>query len=80
MAMAMIADRRQPALIIVHTQDLADQWVKRIETFLNIPQADIGRIGGGKKKIGAQITVALVQSLYKCADEIAPRHRISDRR
>ncbi len=72
MAMAMIADRRQPALIIVHTQDLADQWVKRIETFLNIPEADIGRIGGGKKKIGTQITVALVQSLYKCAEEIAP--------
>ena len=73
MAMAMIANRRQPALIIVHTQDLADQWVKRIETFLNIPESDIGRIGGGKKKIGTHITVALVQSLYKCAEEIAPR-------
>jgi len=72
MAMAMIADRRQPALIIVHTQDLADQWVRRIETFLNISQADIGRIGGGKKKNGTHITVALVQSLYKCAEEIAP--------
>jgi superfamily II DNA or RNA helicase len=73
MAMAMIADRHQPALIIVHTQDLADQWVKRIETFLNIPEADIGRIGGGKKKIGTHITVALVQSLYKCAEEIGLR-------
>lgn len=73
MAMAMIADRRQPTLIIVHTQDLADQWVKRIETFLNIPEADMGRIGGGKKKIGTQITIALVQSLYKCAGEIAPQ-------
>jgi superfamily II DNA or RNA helicase len=72
MAMAMIADRRQPALIIVHTQDLADQWMCRIETFLNIPEADVGRIGGGKKKIGTHITVALVQSLYKCAGEIAP--------
>ena len=73
MAMAMIADRRQPALIIVHTQDLADQWVKRIESFLNIPEADVGRIGGGKKTIGTHITVAMVQSLYKCAGEIAPR-------
>ena len=73
MAMAMIADRRQPALIVVHTQDLADQWVKRIESFLNIPEADVGRIGGGKKTIGTHITVALVQSLYKCAGEIAPR-------
>jgi superfamily II DNA or RNA helicase len=73
MAMAMIADRRQPTLIIVHTQDLADQWVKRIESFLKIPEADMGRIGGGKKTIGTHITVALVQSLYKCADEISPR-------
>ncbi len=72
MAMAMIAERRQPALIIVHTQDLADQWVKRIESFLNIPEADVGRIGGGKKSIGTHITVALVQSLYKCAGEVAP--------
>jgi superfamily II DNA or RNA helicase len=72
MAMAMIVDRSQPALIVVHTQDLADQWVKRIETFLNIPEADIGRIGAGKKQIGTQITVALVQSLYKCTEEIAP--------
>jgi len=72
MALALIADRRQPALIIVHTQDLADQWVNRIETFLNIPEAEIGRIGGGKKKIGTHITVALIQSLYKCAEEIAP--------
>ncbi len=72
MAMFLIAERRQPALIVVHTQDLADQWVKRIETFLKIPEADMGRIGGGKKKIGSHITVALVQSLYKCAEEIAP--------
>jgi superfamily II DNA or RNA helicase len=72
MALALIADRRQPTLIIVHTHDLADQWVNRIEAFLNIPEAEIGRIGGGKKKIGTHITVALVQSLYKCAEEIAP--------
>lgn len=72
MAMALIAERRQPALIIVHTQDLAEQWIRRIETFLGIPEAEVGRIGGGKKKIGDHLTVALVQSLYKCADEISP--------
>ncbi len=72
MAMALIAERRQPALIVVHTQDLAEQWIRRMESFLNIPEAEIGRIGGGRKKIGNQLTVALVQSLYKCADEIAP--------
>ena len=31
----------------------------------------MGFIGGGKKKIGKKITVALVQSLYKCALEVS---------
>ncbi len=73
MAIAMIAIRRQPALVIVHTRELAAQWIQRLETFLGIEAADIGMIGGGKKKVGAEITVALVQSLYKCAEEISPQ-------
>ena len=67
----IIAERKQPALIVVHTRELLNQWIDRIETFLNIPKKEIGVIGGGKKTIGKQITVALVQSLYKCADEVA---------
>jgi superfamily II DNA or RNA helicase len=73
MALYILARRRQPAVIIVHTKDLAAQWLEQIEHFLGIPPDDIGLIGSGKKTIGAEITVALVQSLYKCADEIA-RH------
>jgi superfamily II DNA or RNA helicase len=80
MALYILAQRKQPALIIVHTADLARQWSERIETFLNIPVMEIGRIGGGKKKIGEKITVALVQSLYKCAETVAPQvgHLIVD--
>ena len=71
MALYMIARRKQPALIIVHTKDLAAQWVDRIGTFLGIEPEAVGFIGGGKKVSGDKITVALVQSLYKCADEVA---------
>ncbi len=71
MALYIIARRKQPALIVVHTKDLAAQWVKRIETFLGIGSEAVGFIGGGKKVSGEKITVALVQSLYKCADEVA---------
>jgi superfamily II DNA or RNA helicase len=80
MALYILAQRKQPALIIVHTADLARQWSERIETFLNIPVKEIGHIGGGKKKIGEKITVALVQSLYKCAEAVAPQvgHLIVD--
>ena len=71
-ALFMIAQRRQPALIVVHTKDLAFQWIDRITSFLSIPASEVGFIGSGKNKIGEKITVALVQSLYKCADEVAP--------
>ncbi len=80
MALFMIAQRKQPALIIVHTKDLAFQWTERIETFLNIPSDEVGLIGSGQRRIGTKITVALVQSLYRCAEEVAPEigHLIVD--
>lgn len=46
------------------------QWCDRIESFLGIPKDEIGLIGARKKTIGDRITIALIQSLYKCADEI----------
>jgi len=73
MALYMIARRRQPTLIIVHTKDLASQWIERIETFLEIPTEATGMIGGGSKVVGQKVTVSLVQSLYKCAEEVAPK-------
>jgi len=71
MALYMVARRRQPALIVVHTKDLAYQWVERVEEFLGIPEEDVGFIGSGKKDVGEKITVALVQSLYKCAEDVS---------
>ncbi len=71
-ALSLVAMRRQPALIVVHTRELMDQWISRIETFLGIPDQEVGRIGGGKMKVGDRISVGLVQSLYKVAHEVAP--------
>jgi superfamily II DNA or RNA helicase len=73
MALAMIAMRRQPTLVVVHTKELALQWIERIHCFLSLSRDQVGVIGGGQKRIGAAVTVALVQSLYKCAKEVAPR-------
>ena len=70
-ALYMMAKRHQPSLVIVHTNELAFQWIERINTFLRIPSEKIGFIGGGKRKVGEKITVALVQSLYKCAEEVS---------
>jgi superfamily II DNA or RNA helicase len=63
--LALIAIRKQPTLIVVHTKELAMQWVRQIETFFRLPQKEIGIIGAGHKKIGDKLTVGLVQSLYK---------------
>lgn len=73
MALNMIAQRRQPALIVVHTKALAHQWIARIGQFLNLEPPAVGLIGAGQKRFdGCAVTVALVQSLYRCADDVVP--------
>ena len=61
----IISDKKQPALIITHRKQIAEQWTERIEAFLGIPKNEIGRIGQGKHKTGKQVTVAMIQSLSK---------------
>lgn len=65
--LSLIAQRKQPSLIIVHRKQLFDQWIERIQAFLKIPSHQIGRIATGKKTIGEKITVAMIQSLKKVA-------------
>ncbi|XPS86481.1 Type III endonuclease, res subunit [Desulfosarcina variabilis str. Montpellier] len=72
MGLYLIAQRRQPTIIIVHTKDLAHQWIQRIEQFLGIPADQVGLLGAGKKRMGDRITVALVQTLYRMTDQVAP--------
>jgi superfamily II DNA or RNA helicase len=71
MALALVAIRKQPALIIVHTKELMDQWVERIASFLGVPAKEIGRIGAGKRNLGERVTVGMVQTLYKYAAKVA---------
>lgn len=70
MALAVIAARRQPTLIIVHTKELMKQWVDRACQFLNMVPDEIGIIGNGKKRIGEKLTIGIVNSIYPIADEI----------
>jgi len=72
MALLLIALRRQPALVVVHTKELLRQWVEQIWSWLGLRPEEIGIIGDGKYRMGRNITVALVQSLYKCARQVAP--------
>jgi superfamily II DNA or RNA helicase len=76
MAIALIAMRRQPTLIIVHTKELLYQWQQRIADFLGV---SAGLIGDGHGDI-ADITVAIVNSARKRVEELVPRfgHLIVD--
>ncbi len=66
----VIAQRKQPALIIVHTLEIMHQWIDRIHSFLDIPVDEIGIIGGGKMRIGDRITVGMVQTLHKVKEDV----------
>jgi superfamily II DNA or RNA helicase len=68
MALAVIAARRQPALVVVHTKELLYQWRQRAEEYLRCP---VGILGDGKADIQA-LTIAIVNSARKRVTELAP--------
>lgn len=61
----IIAERKRNTLILVHRKQLLEQWVARLQTFLDLEHINIGQIGGGKRKPTGQIDIALIQSLVR---------------
>ena len=70
MALYLIAKRKQPALVICHTKELLNQWKARGVEYLGLSEDEIGLIGNGRKEIGASLTIGIINSIYKVADEI----------
>ncbi len=64
MGLAVIAQKKQPALIITHRKQIYNQWLERVEAFLKIPKKEIGQYST-KKDIKSPITVAMIQTLAK---------------
>src|SRR5439155_22070380 len=61
----LIARRGVNTLVLVHRQQLLEQWTDRLSAFLGLPAKQIGRLGGGRKKLTGALDVALVQSLVR---------------
>jgi superfamily II DNA or RNA helicase len=61
----LIGRRQVNTLVLVHRQHLLDQWRERLGTFLDLPPQAIGQIGGGKRRPGGVVDVALLQSLSR---------------
>lgn len=80
----LIAEKKVNTLIIVHTQQLLEQWIKRLEEFLVIKEELlvymtkkrgrkkkldlIGQIGAGKNRLSGIIDVATMQSLVRAGE------------
>lgn len=62
--------RKEKTLILVHTKDLALQWIERLQQFTNLSPQEIGLLGGGKKKHGRRVTVGLIQTVSKMVEDI----------
>ncbi len=68
-ALAAIAARHQPTLVLVHTKELLHQWAERVRTFLGV---EPGLIGDGHYDI-RPITIAIVNSARNHLDELPAR-------
>jgi superfamily II DNA or RNA helicase/very-short-patch-repair endonuclease len=65
LAANLIAARGVNTLILVHRQQLMEQWIERLMQFLGLAANEIGRLGAGRKKLTGRIDVALIQSLVR---------------
>lgn len=81
----LISERKVNTLVLVHTQQLLEQWKERLNQFLTINEklpdepvkkrgrkkvrSIIGQLGGGKKTLSGIIDIAVMQSLVK-GDEV----------
>jgi len=61
----LIAKRKVNTLVMVHRQQLLDQWHERLAMFLNLPTKAIGQIGGGKVDRTGRVDIAVIQSLHR---------------
>jgi superfamily II DNA or RNA helicase len=71
-ATRLIAARACSTLVLVHRKPLLEQWVKRLNEFLDLEADEIGTIGGGRGKPTGKVDVAMVQSLacHKTLDQL----------
>lgn len=69
LGVAAIGHIEKTALVLVHTDDLADQWIETIHTLLGFRA---GRIGSGVCEADADVVVAIDDSLGPFLDRAPP--------
>lgn len=71
MGCARIAEVGQPALVLVHTKLLLEQWYKAIEQFLDITPGIIG--GGITRGMHSPVIIAVINSATKRIEQLPER-------
>lgn len=71
LAARIIAERKTNTLILVHRQQLLEQWQERLSIFLGLQKKSIGTLSNGRNKLTGNIDIAMLQSLSKKGDEIS---------
>ena len=61
----LIAERQVNTLVVVHREQLLEQWMDRLSEFLDIGKDRFGRLTGRQKKLNGAVDVASMQSLVR---------------
>jgi len=59
----LIAKRGVNTLVLVHRQQLVEQWRERLSVFLRLPPRAIGQFGAGRNKGRGTVDIAMLQSM-----------------
>ena len=69
-ALYLIAQRRQPTMIVVPNVALLGHWKEKLVRFLEVPPDEVGLVGEGKFDVGPRVSVAHVSALYRRVRDI----------
>ena len=61
----LIAQRGVNTLVVVHREQLLQQWIDRLGEFLDIGNDGIGRLSGRRKQLTGAVDVVLMQSMVR---------------
>lgn len=73
MAFQLMQEWQVPSLVVVHTKDIQQQWMRKAQSMLGLSKDQIGLIGGIAKDWsfrGKDLVIALVQSLTRNQDRL----------
>lgn len=64
MALGVLPEIGQRAIVIVRDRNLLEQWLDRCQGTLGLDPNEVGIVASGKRRIGKRLTLALQQALY----------------